>query len=302
MADSTIKGDVNLDGNVTNADIDILSAYVDGDTTLTGQALSNADVNSDGVVNEEDIEAIIQNNPPTIEWVSTIPATLAVVSSKTFRLRSVIKNHSSYAVVKISWYENGTLASTTTCNLLLSELTSSYRIDPSQITTPTSITCVVTVTNLAGNMTEESYTTNVYVRNNDGLGVTLLGDVNCDGVIDNTDYTLLDTYLSDPINNTVTDQGLVNADMDGNGVVDVNDLQSLKNMIDSIPLYGDANGDRVVNIADVVKVALYIESPDEHPLTTHQLTNADVDLDGDVDEDDKSHITESLTPGYKLPR
>lgn len=302
MADSTIKGDVNLDGDVTNEDIDILSAYVDGATTLTGQALSNADVNSDGVVDEKDIEAIIQNNPPTIEWVSTIPATLVAVSSKTFRIRSVIKNHSSYTAVKISWYENETLASTTTCNLSQAELTSSYRINSTQLTTPTSITCVATVTNVAGNTTEESYTTNVYVRNNDGLSVTLLGDVNCDGVVDTTDYSLLDTYLSDPINNTVTDQGLVNADIDGNGVVDATDLQSLKNMINLVPLYGDANGDGVVNIADVVKVALYIESPDEHPLTSHQITNADVDLDGDVDADDKSHITKSLTPGYKLPR
>ena len=52
------KGDINLDGKVLNDDVRILENYVLGKTTLTIDQLALSDYNNDGVVNNNDANAL----------------------------------------------------------------------------------------------------------------------------------------------------------------------------------------------------------------------------------------------------
>lgn len=55
-----MTGDVNLDGKVTTADVALLNSHLSGTKKLTGQALKNADVYQDGVVDENDVNFLNQ--------------------------------------------------------------------------------------------------------------------------------------------------------------------------------------------------------------------------------------------------
>ncbi|MDY5797409.1 MAG: dockerin type I repeat-containing protein, partial [Eubacteriales bacterium] len=52
--DSTLPGDANLDGEVTNADAVLIMRHSMGVVELTGHALLNADCSGDGIVNTGD--------------------------------------------------------------------------------------------------------------------------------------------------------------------------------------------------------------------------------------------------------
>ena len=54
----TIKGDVNLDGRITAADIARLNAHILGKRTLTAEEYFAGDVNCDGNIANADIELI----------------------------------------------------------------------------------------------------------------------------------------------------------------------------------------------------------------------------------------------------
>ncbi|MBR3381872.1 MAG: hypothetical protein IKG85_02385 [Clostridia bacterium] len=57
----------------------------------------------------------------------------------------------------------------------------------------------------------------------------LLGDVNCDGVVDMADVSALSAYLLGKA--TLTEQGLINAEASGNGRVDASDISAVYQLI-----------------------------------------------------------------------
>ena len=54
------KGDVNMDGEITNADAALLLKYLCGNTQLSAESLEQAHVNDDGIVNMLDVIAILK--------------------------------------------------------------------------------------------------------------------------------------------------------------------------------------------------------------------------------------------------
>ncbi len=65
MADSAIKGDINLDGRLTDADLTLLKEYLVGNQGLYGQSLRNADINGDGKITSTDtlqLKQLLNNN------------------------------------------------------------------------------------------------------------------------------------------------------------------------------------------------------------------------------------------------
>lgn len=60
MGDSTLKGDINLDGKITSTDLLQLKQYLIGTRDLNGQSLWNADVNNDGSVSSTDLLVLEQ--------------------------------------------------------------------------------------------------------------------------------------------------------------------------------------------------------------------------------------------------
>jgi len=78
----TIPGDVTGDGtglnylSITQDDVDLAQAYLDGDETLTFQQIANGDLNNDGMITEDDIalleELIAGLQPPTPDPVGDL--------------------------------------------------------------------------------------------------------------------------------------------------------------------------------------------------------------------------------------
>tara|TARA_R110002020_G_scaffold290190_1_gene505664 strand:+ start:6328 stop:11178 length:4851 start_codon:yes stop_codon:yes gene_type:complete len=78
----TILGDVTGDGtgsnylSITQDDVDLAQAYLDGDETLTFQQIANGDLNNDGMITEDDItlleELIASLQPPSPDSVGEL--------------------------------------------------------------------------------------------------------------------------------------------------------------------------------------------------------------------------------------
>ena len=77
------------------------------------------------------------------------------------------------------------------------------------------------------NVTSDLVVTATYTENE--IGVSLLGDVNCDGKVDMGDISALSAYLMGK--GELTAQGLANADASGNGTVDSSDLSAIFGII-----------------------------------------------------------------------
>jgi hypothetical protein len=131
----------------------------------------------------------------------------------------------------------------------------------------------------------------------------LRGDVNLDGVVDSKDVVFMQNYLID--RESLTDLQYIAADYVQDGYVDVFDLQALRVMLTENDLleyngtvnptlklpeatiYGDANCDGDVDIADVVAVSVYVQDSEGTNLTDQGKANADVDNIGNgVDDND----------------
>ena len=127
----------------------------------------------------------------------------------------------------------------------------------------------------------------------------LIGDVDNDGEA----YTINDfRYLVDfTIGDGVLDeQQLLNADINGDGSVDILDLVSFFNNVkasmgdDFLP--GDANLDGVVTEADLELVQSYIDNPNTSELTMAGFINADMNVDFQITEADIEAIDALLPP------
>ena len=66
MGDDFLPGDANLDGVVTEADVELVQSYIDNPSTseLTMQGFMNADINNDFAVTDDDLNAIDALIPP----------------------------------------------------------------------------------------------------------------------------------------------------------------------------------------------------------------------------------------------
>lgn len=127
-----------------------------------------------------------------------------------------------------------------------------------------------------------------------------LGDINNDGYIDKSDAIILYQVINNE--KTLTNEEKVYADLNLDGNVDETDLNILRsyllNDIDTLPYqsadnivsnasYGDIDLDDRVNVVDAY---LIHTCPDN--LTSQQKINSDVNLDGNIDLNDK-YIIES---------
>ncbi len=82
--------------------------------------------------------------------------------------------------------------------------------------------------NCSGEYTNIGYVDNVQVIEAE-IAVTVLGDVNCDGTVTFADITVL--YAAIVGTGTIGEQGIVNADADGDGALGFNDVSALYKII-----------------------------------------------------------------------
>ena len=124
----------------------------------------------------------------------------------------------------------------------------------------------------------------------------LYGDVNCDGLVDKEDETKFIRYLDESITEELSEQGLKNADVNNDGVVNEVDrvllsqeLNALAGYITMLPenpktkyvLYGDVDCNGKINNLDATLLWRYILGTEE--LSEQGVKNADVDDNGKID-------------------
>ena len=141
----------------------------------------------------------------------------------------------------------------------------------------------------------------------------LRGDANCDGKVDKADAAaIMDHYTAVLSGNKsqLSEQGLKNADIDGDKMVDASDASQVEHYIkygrfpdEEKELRGDANCDGTVDKKDSEAILEHysaVLTGSESPLSEQGRKNADVDGDGQIDASDASQVGYYITNG-KFP-
>lgn len=156
------------------------------------------------------------------------------------------------------------------------------------------------------NINANNSTTNI--KNNNA---TILGDVNCDGVINGKDLVAMRKYVDNNEQN-LTEQGKKNADVNDDGNITEGDVEVLRLYLvgtyktlpqkNNSTLCGDVNCDGVVNGKDLVGLRKYVDN-NEQNLTEQGIRNADVNDDDAVNQADVNILRKYLAGTYnRLPQ
>lgn len=114
----------------------------------------------------------------------------------------------SYRLTILYVYENGTTAAAT--------YTGDYDYGASySVTSPTISGCTPDKATVRGTMGAANTTVTVTYKSNSVTPTVLIGDADCNGVVDMRDVTALNAYLVN--SGTLTTQGILNADVNGDG-------------------------------------------------------------------------------------
>lgn len=127
------------------------------------------------------------------------------------------------------------------------------------------------------------------------------GDVFIDGVpYQETDYDMMLWHCFHPGDANLSEQQLLNGDLNLDGNVDLQDCilfinHIIENMGDSYFL-GDLDGDGYVTENDVDLAQGYVDDPVSNPLSLNQIANADIDKSGHVTQDDVELMAGMVKP------
>lgn len=129
---------------------------------------------------------------------------------------------------------------------------------------------------------------------NESTGV--IGDLNCDGVLNSKDYSILSSY----IRNGNGDYEFSDLDFNGDGTVDDSDKTDMKAQI--VENF-DNNGDGKINATDYNLLEMYLVKIDVSKLDDFNLFKCDYNGDGKVNFFDLNQlgyyeIFEQFSPAY----
>ena len=270
-------GDIDLDGKITAKDSTILKRYLvkyEG-TTITSEGLINADINLDGKIDDVDVY-LIRNY--IIEDIKELPYLKYKVGD--VNLDGTVD---AFDLVRIKKY----LAKQV-------ELTDEELINAD--------------INLDGNIDKlDEALLKKYLA---GYKMDLpylkykVGDANLDGTVDIFDLVRIKKYISKQVE--LTDESKINADVNLDGNIDNIDVYLLKNYlagnIEELPYLkykaGDADLDGEVTTKDSIVIKRYAANFEGTTITGEGLINADVNLDGTVDDTDAETIRKYLLGGH----
>ncbi len=144
---------------------------------------------------------------------------------------------------------------------------------------------------------------------------TVLGDFNCDNVVNTKDVMQLNSYVQGSTDYQPSEQGLINADVykKGSGITfeDVAAIAEFINGTNQLPTekivnvgsktaLGDFNCDTVFNVADAVMFQRYIDSTSDYVPSEQGKINADIYEPGKaLDYDDLERMLNALKAGVE---
>jgi len=241
--ESKLIGDIDTDGKLTDMDVNLLYSHVSGSTPLTGDALKNADVNGDNIVDMRDV-SFLKKNIAEDEEVSSLVGDVNLDGKITKEDTNLLYEHASGA------------------SLLTGQALKNADSDKDG---------KVDMRDAFWLMKQVGY---VSVSN-------LKGDVTLDSKLNQEDVDLLFAYVSG--SKVLSGEALKNADYDGDGIVNVKDALQLQKQVGikvESKLSGDVTLDSRINQTDVD--LLYVHVSGKTTLTGQAFKNADYDGDGKV--------------------
>ncbi len=144
---------------------------------------------------------------------------------------------------------------------------------------------------------------------------TVLGDFNCDNVVNTKDVMQLNSYVQGSTDYKPSEQGLINADVykKGSGITfeDVAAIAEFLNGTNQLPtekivnvgsktVLGDFNCDTVFNVADAVMFQRYIDSTSDYVPSEQGKINADLYMPGlELDYKDLELMLNALKAGVE---
>ena len=131
-----------------------------------------------------------------------------------------------------------------------------------------------------------------------------VGDVNLDGTLDAFDLVRIKKHLAKQVE--LTDESKINADINLDGNIDKLDEALLKKYLAGYKMdlpylkykAGDADLDGEVTTKDSIVIKRYAANFEGTTITGEGLINADVNLDGTVDDTDAETIRKYLLGGH----
>lgn len=255
-------GDINRDKKTAISDVTLLQRYLAGEKNLTSIQKLAADVNGDKNIDSKDLNLISQK---INEIITKFP---------------------------LEDFKYGDLNRDGKITILDVTLLNKYLLENKNLTDTQKLAADVDGDGLIGTNDMNL----IQKRSNEMIPKFPTeefkpGDVNCNGVIDIADTTMIDKYLAGEYNLSTTLQTLA-ADVDGDGVVTKKDalLIQKKNadFISSFPIenfiIGDVNLDGKVSIADTTLLKRYINGKVD--LSNNQKLAADVNGDRYINQKD----------------
>ena len=315
------KGDVNGDGKVDKKDVECINKALESENAIyllyiKAPKDTTADLNNDGIINIDDVVKISEldsndkkgdiNSDGIVNFYDQIALTNILYTGDTSKVTYIkaFKNAVGdvngdgiidYADVKmiIEYSTNESI----NINNDASDINKDGKVD------------VFDAIKLSKAL-DEYGKTDTYLQ---GESLELLGksyfivprsgqkgDVNKDGIIDFYDANLIAQYT---VNNKI-EIDLEQADIDGNGKIDVFDAVKLSKTLKGLDetttglldeqienankysmtaIFGDVDNNGEVNINDLVFLNQYLLDKESITLTEEQLCSADVNMDGKVD-------------------
>ena len=282
ITDYAHYGDINDDGKLTMADLALLSKYMSDDynITLTTQQLKNADINGDGIINYIDELFLsryfadwkeykgLPDNPIKTEYVlyGDLNSDGEITEEDSTLLSNYLNNNTKISDQAL---KNSDVNGDGKVNIIDLGLLQMY------IETPDNYT----------NTLPEKRITNYTIQ---------YGDVDLDEEITNSDILDIMNYVNRNI--VITKQSLLNADVNGDGIINSIDValaynlsmglidSSINKPITEYTLYGDLNNDGILDSNDVDKLSRYLNR--STGLDNQARKNADVNGDGVINNTD----------------
>ena len=275
-----VLGDVNEDGEIDIIDVLSIARYItDAETyPLEQQQLLNVDINSDGKVDKVDellLTRYVQNSKKYPNTLPNEPITdYAFYGDINYDGKIDI-----FDAMILVQYSNGVVS------------LSNQQLKDADVNNDGKV-------NMVGARLIKNFIKGYYPNTLPDYPITdyiLYGDVNEDGEITEEDSTLLSNYLNNNIK--ISDQALKNADINGDGKVNVIDLGLLQmyietpdNYTNALPdrpitdytiQYGDVTLDGKVSVSDTNIILAYMNK--KYTLNGQEFLNADVNGDGKID-------------------
>ena len=251
------RGDINLDGSINTADLELLSKYLKKQANLNSVQVNVADYNNSGNVDNNDLyelEEYLNSEVTKINTLGDINNDNVIDSNDVILLDKYVtkqitltKEHVNYADIN-----NDGIIDNNDVDALAKVISDYYQV----------------------------------------------GDINLDGKISIDDVTLLQNMFNGVVVATKVQLNL--CDVNGDAIIDSNDVVALRNKVGSNAKYqnGDVNLDGKVTHEDVTIIENYILKKTE--LTIDQLNYADYNGDSTVDNKDANSLAKAIASKFKV--